>query len=241
MNLSIFSKNRLIFALDVPSRKEAEKYVCLLGETVGWFKIGLELFIKEGPDILEIVKQNSSASIFLDLKLHDIPATVSSALRSAAAHDVKLITVHGSDGKSILKTASEAKDLGLEVLAVTVLTSVSESDLGDLGYKASVSLKQLVLDRASLAEESGCAGVVCSGEEVALIKKSCGKNFKAVVPGIRPVWADVKKDDQSRIVTPKVAISDGADLIVVGRPIRDAEEPSLAAQKIVDEIKSATV
>ena len=241
MNLSIFSKNRLIFALDVPNRKEAEKYVCLLGETVGWFKIGLELFIKEGPDILEIVKQNSSASIFLDLKLHDIPATVSAALRSAAAHDVKLITVHGSDGKSILKTASEAKDLGLEVLAVTVLTSVSESDLGDLGYKASVSLKQLVLDRASLAEESGCAGVVCSGEEVALIKKSCGKNFKAVVPGIRPVWADVKKDDQSRIVTPKVAISDGADLIVVGRPIRDAEEPSLAAQKIVDEIKSATV
>ncbi|SVD48124.1 uncharacterized protein METZ01_LOCUS400978, partial [marine metagenome] len=241
VNLSIFSKNRLIFALDVPSRKEAEKYVCLLGETVGWFKIGLELFIKEGPDVLEIVKQNSSASIFLDLKLHDIPATVSSALRSAAAHDVKLITVHGSDGKSILKTASEAKDLGLEVLAVTVLTSVSESELSDLGYKASLSLKQLVLDRASLAEESGCAGVVCSGEEVALIKKSCGKNFKTVVPGIRPVWADVKKDDQSRIVTPKAAISKGADLIVVGRPIRDAEEPGLAAQKIVEEIESAAI
>ena len=241
MNLSIFSKNRLIFALDVPNRKEAEKYVCLLGETVGWFKIGLELFIKEGPDILEIVKQNSSASIFLDLKLHDIPATVSAALRSAAAHDVKLITVHGSDGKSILKTASEAKDLGLEVLAVTVLTSVSESELSDLGYKASLSLKQLVLDRASLAEESGCAGVVCSGEEVALIKKSCGKNFKAVVPGIRPVWADIKKDDQSRIVTPKAAISKGADLIVVGRPIRDAEEPGLAAQKIVEEIESAAI
>ncbi len=241
MNLSILSNNRLIFALDVPNRKEAEKYVCLLGETVGWFKIGLELFIKEGPDVLEIVKQNSSASIFLDLKLHDIPATVSAALRSAAAHDVKLITVHGSDGKSILKTASEAKDLGLEVLAVTVLTSVSESELGDLGYKASLSLKQLVLDRASLAEESGCAGVVCSGEEVALIKKSCGKNFKAVVPGIRPVWADIKKDDQSRIVTPKAAISKGADLIVVGRPIRDAEEPGLAAQKIVEEIESAAI
>jgi len=241
VNLSILSNNRLIFALDVPNRKEAEKYVCLLGETVGWFKIGLELFIKEGPDVLEIVKQNSSASIFLDLKLHDIPATVSAALRSAAAHDVKLITVHGSDGKSILKTASEAKDLGLEVLAVTVLTSVSESELGDLGYKASLSLKQLVLDRASLAEESGCAGVVCSGEEVALIKKSCGKNFKAVVPGIRPVWADIKKDDQSRIVTPKAAISKGADLIVVGRPIRDAEEPGLAAQKIVEEIESAAI
>ena len=241
MNLSISSKDRLIFALDVPDRQEAKKYVSLLGDTVGCFKIGLELFIKEGPDILKIVKENSSASIFLDLKLHDIPVTVSSALQSAATHGVQFITVHGSDGESILRTAHEVKGSGLEVLAVTVLTSISESDLLRLGYKDSFSLNQLVLDRADLAEKSGCAGVVCSGEEVTIIKDKCGADFKVVVPGIRPLWGEVKGDDQSRIVTPKDAISNGADFIVVGRPIRDAREPAVAAAKIVDEIDSALV
>ena len=239
MSLSISSKDRLIFALDVSDREEAEKYVRLLGDTVGCFKIGLELFIKEGPDILKIVKENSSASIFLDLKLHDIPVTVSSALQSAVAHGVQFITVHGSDGESILRTAHEVKGSGLEVLAVTVLTSISESDLLRLGYKESFSLNQLVLDRADLAEKSGCAGVVCSGEEVTIIKDKCGADFKVVVPGIRPLWGEVKGDDQSRIVTPKDAISNGADLIVVGRPIRDAKDPAVAAGKIVDEIESA--
>ena len=241
MNLSISSKDRLIFALDVPDRKEAEKYVRLLRDEVGCFKIGLGLFIKEGPDVLRIVQENSSASIFLDLKLHDIPATVRSALRSAATHGIRFITIHGSDGESILRTASEVKGSGLEVLAVTVLTSVSESDLWKLGYKENLNLNQLVLDRAGLAEKSGCAGVVCSGEEVALIKHTYGVGFKAVVPGIRPVWGEVKGDDQNRIVTPKNAISNGADFIVVGRPIRDAREPAVAAAKIVDEIKSALV
>lgn len=241
MNLSKSAKDRLIFALDVPDREEAEKYVRLLGDAVGCFKIGLELFIKEGPDVLKMVKENSSASIFLDLKLHDIPATVRSALRSAATHGVRFITIHGSDGESILQTAAEVKGSGLEVLAVTVLTSVSESELAELGYKENLSLNQLVLDRASMAEKSGCAGVVCSGGEVAAIKKICGADFKVVVPGIRPVWGEVKSDDQSRIVTPKDAISNGADLIVVGRPIRDASEPAVAAGKIVDEIESALV
>ena len=241
MHLSISPKNRLIFALDVPNREEAEIYVRLLGDAVGCFKIGLELFIKEGPDVLKIVKRNSSASIFLDLKLLDIPTTVRSALRSAATHGVRFITLHGSGGKSILQTATEVKDLGLEVLAVTVLTSVSESELRDLGYKENLSLSQLVLDRANVAEKSGCAGVVCSGEEIASIKHACRADFKVVVPGIRPIWAEVRKDDQSRIVTPKEAISNGADLIVVGRPIRDAKEPDLAARKIVDEIESALI
>ena len=241
MNLSLSSKDRLIFALDVPDREGAEKYVRLLGDAVGCFKIGLELFIKEGPDVLKIVKENSSASIFLDLKLHDIPATVSSALRSAARHEVRFITIHGSDGASILRTASEFKGSGLEVLAVTVLTSISESDLLKLGYKENLSLNQLVLDRASLAEKSGCAGVVCSGREVAVIKHTYGVGFKAVVAGIRPSWGEVKGDDQNRIVTPKNAISNGADFIVVGRPIRNAREPAVAAAKIVDEIESTLV
>jgi len=241
VNQLISAKDRLIFALDVPDRNEAERYVHLLGNVVGCFKIGLELFIKEGPDILKMVKENSSASIFLDLKLHDIPATVRSALRSAATHGVRFITIHGSDGESILQTASEVKGSGLEVLAVTVLTSVSESQLSGLGYKENLSLNQLVLERALCAEKSGCAGVICSGAEVAAIKNTCGAGFKAVVPGIRPAWGEVKADDQSRIVTPKDAITNGADLIVVGRPIRDASEPAVAAGKIVDEIQSAIV
>ena len=241
MNLSISAKDRLIFALDVPDREEAERYVRLLGDVVGCFKIGLELFIKEGPDVLKMVRENSSASIFLDLKLYDIPATMRSALRSAATHGVRFITIHGSGGESILQTATEVKDLGLEVLAITVLTSISESDLKALGYKENLSLGQLVLDRASLAKKSGCAGVVCSGEEVSSIRHICSASFKAVVPGIRPLWAKVKKDDQSRIVTPKEAISNGADLIVVGRPIRDAKESDVAAGNIVDEIQSALI
>lgn len=238
MNPSISAKDRLIFALDVPDREGAEKYVRLLGDVVGCFKIGLELFIKEGPDVLKMVKENSSASIFLDLKLHDIPATVRSALRSATTHGVRFITIHGSDGESILQTAAEVKDSGLEVLAVTVLTSISEPQLGALGYKDNLSLSQLVLDRARCAEKSGCAGVICSGEEVAAIKNICGAKFKAIVPGVRPAWGEVKADDQSRIVTPKGAIANGADLIVVGRPIRDAKEPAVAAGKIIAEIES---
>ena len=241
MNLSILAKDRLVFALDVPNRQEAEKYVRLLNNSVSCFKIGLELFIKGGPDVLKIVKENSAASIFLDLKLYDIPATVGSALRSAAAHGVRFITIHGSGGKSTLQTAAEVKGLGLEVLVVTVLTSVSELELESLGYKKSLSLNQLVLDRASEAKKFGCAGVVCSGKEVASVKRVCGSDFKVVVPGIRPIWATVKQDDQSRIITPKEAISNGADLIVVGRPIRDAKEPEIAAKKIVDEIESALI
>jgi orotidine-5'-phosphate decarboxylase len=231
VNLSISAQDRLIFALDLPNREEAEKYVRLLGESVGCFKVGLELFIKEGPDIIKMVKENSSASIFLDLKLHDIPATVSSALISAATHEVKFITIHGSGGKS----------LGLEVLAVTVLTSVSELELDDLGFKKNLSLIQLVLNRASEAEKYGCAGVICSGEEISSIKRMCRSGFKVVVPGIRPLWAEVRKDDQSRTITPKEAILKGADMIVVGRPIRNAKEPGVAAKKIVDEIRSSLI
>ncbi len=241
VNLSVPAKDRLVFALDVSGRKKAEEYVRLLGDTVGCFKVGLELFVKEGPDILKVVRDNSSASIFLDLKLHDIPATVNAALRAASTYEVRFITVHAGDGESILKTAAEVSETGIQVLAVTVLTSLSESELSRLGYRDGLSLNQLVLDRAGMAQKSGCAGVVCSGEEVADIKKSYGPNFKAVVPGIRPSWGAVKADDQSRIVTPKDAISRGADLIVVGRPIRDTNDPAGAARKIIEEIESTAM
>ncbi len=231
-------QDRLIFALDVPGKKEAERYVQLLGGVVGCFKIGLELFVSEGPDVIKMIQDQSTANIFLDLKLHDIPATVKGALRSAEKLGVRYITIHSTEGETLLETAQEVKGSGLEVLAVTVLTSTSVSSLASLGIREDIDVAALVLDRAMRAQSSGCAGVVCSGEEAKLVKLKCGEGFKIVVPGIRPQWARVSADDQSRISTPSHAIQDGADMIVVGRPIRDATDPREAAQKIIEEIQS---
>jgi orotidine-5'-phosphate decarboxylase len=229
-------KNRLIFALDVPGKKEAKHYAKVLEGVVGCFKVGLELFISEGPDIVKMIQDQSAANIFLDLKLHDIPATVRGALRSAKKLGVRYITIHSTEGEEILETAQEVKGSGLEVLAVTVLTSTSASSLASLGIREDINAAALVLDRAIRAQNSGCAGVVCSGEEAKLVKSKCGGDFKIVVPGIRPEWARVSGDDQNRIATPSQAIEDGADMIVVGRPIRDANDPREAAQKIIEEI-----
>lgn len=229
-------QNRLIFALDVPGKKEAKHYAKVLEGVVGCFKIGLELFISEGPDIVKMIQDQSAANIFLDLKLHDIPATVRGALRSAKKLGVQYITIHSTEGEEILETAQEVKGSGLEVLAVTVLTSTSASSLASLGIREDINAAALVLDRATRAQNSGCAGVVCSGEEAKLVKSKCGGDFKIVVPGIRPEWARVSGDDQNRIATPSQAIEDGADMIVVGRPIRDANDPREAAQKIIEEI-----
>ncbi len=229
-------QDRLIFALDVPGKKEAEHYAKMLEGVVGCFKIGLELFISEGPDIVKMIQDRSAANIFLDLKLHDIPATVRGALRSAEKLGVQYITIHSTEGEAILETAQEVKGSGLEVLAVTVLTSTSASSLASLGIREDIDAAALVLDRATRAQNSGCAGVVCSGEEAKLVKLKCGEEFKIIVPGIRPQWARVSGDDQNRIATPFQAIEDGADMIVVGRPIRDAGDPREAAQKIIEEI-----
>ena len=231
-------QNQLIFALDVAEKKAAERHVKILEGVVGCFKIGLELFIREGPDVVKMIKDHSTANIFLDLKLHDIPATVRGALRSAEKLGVHYITVHSTEGETILETAEEVKGSELEVLAVTVLTSTSASSLASLGIRDDIDVAALVLDRAVRAQNSGCAGVICSGEEAKLVRQKCGVDFKIVVPGIRPKWAYVADDDQNRITTPTQAIEDGADLIVVGRPIRDAEDPREAAQKIIDEIQT---
>jgi orotidine-5'-phosphate decarboxylase len=229
-------KDRLIFALDVPGKKEAERYAKMLEGVVGCFKIGLELFISEGPEVVKIIQDQSAANIFLDLKLHDIPATVRGALRSAEKLGVQYITIHSTEGEGILEAAQEVKNGDLEVLAVTVLTSTSDFSLASLGIHEDINVDTIVLDRATRAKKLGCAGVVCSGEEVKMVKSKCGDDLKIVVPGIRPEWARVSGDDQNRIVTPSQAIEDGADMIVVGRPIRDAENPREAAQKIIEEI-----
>ena len=256
------AKKRLIFALDVPDRKEAERRVKMLNDYVGCFKVGLELFVREGPEVLKIVKDHSSADIFLDLKLHDIPATMNRALESVVAHQVKYVTVHLESGEAFAKLPESVKSSGLEILAVTLLTSVSKKDIADsshfkafmelyAGLKQKVTLapitpensqriaRKIVLERASIANKSGCAGVICSGDEVSAVKEISRSGFKVVVPGIRPAWSIIGHEDQSRVTTPSQAIERGADMIVVGRPIRDAKNPQEAAQRILEEISSA--
>ena len=182
MTTTLSAKDRLIFALDVPDKIEAQRLVKLLQDSVGSFKVGLELFVREGPDILKLIKDHSSAEIFLDLKLHDIPATVRGALRSAAKLGVKYITIHSTEGEAILEASKEVKGSGLEVLAVTLLTSMGETQLHDLGSDLKVG--DVVLDRALRARQSGCAGIICSGEEIASVKHSqtSGKSLSTLIP-----------------------------------------------------------
>ncbi|MFQ5671711.1 MAG: orotidine-5'-phosphate decarboxylase [Nitrospinales bacterium] len=226
---------KIIFALDVRDSHEAVRYAKMLDGLVGCFKVGLELFISEGPRVLQAIRENSSAEIFLDLKLHDIPATMRGALRSATRYGVRFITVH-LDGNESLPEITPGSD-GPEVLAITVLTSLAEKDLGAMGFREGLTILQLALQRAQTARQAGCAGVVCSGREVTAVKEACGGHFKVIVPGIRPAWAAVAGDDQARTATPASVIAAGADAIVVGRPIRDASDPRDAAKKIATEIE----
>lgn len=233
-------RSRLIFALDVPGMDEAVSFVQKLNGSVGMFKVGLELFIKEGPAVLTAIKDHSDAEIFLDLKLHDIPATVQRAVQSAAAHSVRFLTVHCAGGEAMLKAAvNGAGDSGLEILGVTVLTNLGPDDhREELGYRKDLTLKDLAVTRAGMAEQAGCAGVICSGLEVATIRQNF-KDLKIVVPGIRQAGKDLGRDDQKRVATPGAAIKSGADYLVVGRPIRDAADPKAAADQIVQEISEA--
>jgi orotidine-5'-phosphate decarboxylase len=227
------AKDYIVFPLDVPSLKEAKQYVALLSEYVGMFKVGLELFIRSGPEIIKIIKTLGKAKIFLDLKLHDIPETVSRAMDFA--------TVHCGENKGMLEAAVAGSGGRVGVLGVTVLTSVLDKDLLAAGFRSEFAsdLSNLVIKRASIAKKAGCAGVVCSGLEVAMIKKNFGKGFMAITPGIRPDWDVLIKDDQQRITTPAVAIKNGADYLVIGRPIRDANDPKEAAIRITKEIEAA--
>jgi orotidine-5'-phosphate decarboxylase len=234
-------KSRLIFALDVPSLDEAVSFVQKLDGSVGMFKVGLELFIKEGPAVLTAIKDHSDAEIFLDLKLHDIPATVERAVQSAAAHKVRFLTVHCSGGETMLQAAVNGTgNSGVQILGVTVLTSIGTEHLTkEIGFREGINITELIAEYARRAKNAGCAGVVCSGTEVAFIRQLFKDPFLAVTPGIRPAKGPVTHDDQSRIATPGTAISGGADYLVVGRPIRDADDPKAAADQIVQEISEA--
>jgi orotidine-5'-phosphate decarboxylase len=175
------------------------------------------------------------------MKFHDIPATVRGALSSAAALGVEFITVHCDQGKGLLQAVVEGTRGKTKVLAVTVLTSLNKDDLQSLGFREEYQkdMGLLVLDRARLAQEAGCAGVVCSGLEVRRVKREMGSDFLVVTPGIRPEWSLVKGDDQKRVATPGQAIRDGADYLVVGRPIRDAKDRREAARRVAYEIEQA--
>ena len=232
-------KDYIIFPLDVASEAEARRYVELLADHVGLFKVGLELFTRSGPQIIRFINSAGAAGVFLDLKLHDIPATVARAMQSIADLSVYFATVHCGESPAMLEAAVTGSRGEVRILGVTVLTSVSAHDIETAGFCAefSADLSALVLKRARMARAAGCAGVVCSGLEAPAIKKRIGDDFITVTPGIRPSWAGEKKDDQQRITTPAQAVLNGSDYIVIGRPIRDAADPAEAARRVADEIQ----
>lgn len=228
--------DRLIVALDVPSAQAARQIVSRIGHAAGFYKVGLQLFTAEGPDLVrELV--GAGHKIFLDLKLHDIPNTVSHAVKSAVAIGAHMLTVHAAAGSDALQAAAEAAGGRLALLGVTVLTSFSDEDLRETGVSSPVS--EQVLSLASLAQSTGCAGVVTSPRETALVRKSLGPNLIIVNPGVRPASAGSGKDDQERTATPAQAIQAGATYIVVGRPITQAQDPAKAAAQIVLEMEQA--
>jgi len=234
-------KDYIVFPLDLPSGRQAMNYVDALGDHVGLFKVGLELFIAQGPEILKSIADSTDAGIFLDLKLHDIPATVKRAFMAASLYRPRFVTVHCDEGDDILRGVAEENPGHTKILAITVLTSLNQEKLKELGYAEEYgnNVSALVLLRARMAKAAGCHGVVCSGLEVAEVRKEIGPDMIAVTPGIRPAWSVVDKDDQKRIVTPADAIKNGSDYVVIGRPIRDAKDPQDAAKRVADEIESA--
>jgi orotidine-5'-phosphate decarboxylase len=232
----------LIFPLDVSTIGEARRYVSLLKDHVGIFKVGLELFIKAGPDIMhEIHKVAPGARIFLDLKLHDIPETVYRAMQSIISLDVTYVTVHCGESKRMLEAAVRGACGRVHLLGVTVLTSVAKEDLRSAGYEESYTkdVTRLVVKKAVMARNAGFAGVICSGHEAGQIKEACGGSFLAVTPGIRPAWDISAGDDQARVMTHARAIQSGSDHLVIGRPIRNAKNPAMAAQQVLEEIDKA--
>jgi len=228
---AIVDNQRLIVALDLPSTDDARRLVAQLDNSVNFYKVGLELFMAGG--YFEFVDELAAAGkqVFVDLKFFDVPATVGRAVERLQHRNISFVTVHGNDG--IMQAAAASKG-DLKILAVTVLTSLDRGDLDDLGFQCDV--EELVLSRARRAIHCGCDGVVASGHEAARLRDELGDRLMIVIPGIRPVE---NTDDQKRTVTVQDAFSHGADYIVVGRPIRDADNPRKVAETIQREIASA--
>ena len=232
-------KEEMIVALDVPRLGEAERLVRRLAPVVGTFKIGMELFSAEGPRAVRMIHSHK-ARVFLDLKFHDIPNTVGSACAAAARLGVFMLNIHASGGKNMMlearrclrEAAAKKKIKPPILLSVTVLTSLTDGDLREVGIAKKTGRQ--VKDLAVLSKESGLDGVVASACEIPIIRKAVRKPFLIVTPGARPAWA--AKNDQKRVTTPKEALDLGADFIVVGRPITRSADPREAAERILDEM-----
>ena len=229
----------LIVALDVNSRAEAEAKVRLLGDAVNFYKIGLELFTAEGPDVVKAVKAFGK-KVFLDLKFHDIPRTVERAVTSGGKLGVDLMTIHSVGGKAMIRAAADAAAAfgaaGPKILAVTVLTSLDAGDLADIGVAGRTPAEQ-VQAMGRLALGNGAAGIVCSPKEVRAMREILGPSALLVTPGVRPAGAAV--GDQKRVATPGEAVRDGSTHLVVGRPILAADDPVAAARAIAAEMAAA--
>lgn len=228
---NIAAPDRLIFALDVEDVAQARAWVERLGDSVQFYKIGLQLFMADGYFGFIDWLTARGKKVFVDLKFFDVPETVRLAVRQLRNRPITFATVHGND--KIMEAAAAEKG-NLQILAVTVLTSLDRGDLDDLGFKCDV--EQLVLSRARRALKLGCDGVVCSGLEAGKLRADLGPKFMVVTPGIRPVTND-RVDDQKRVVTVREAFQNGADYIVVGRPIKNAPDPRAAAQAIQGQIE----
>ena len=230
---SIPARERLIFALDVADADAARRLVDKLGDSVVFYKLGLELLMAGGYYELLDWMVGRGKKIFCDIKFFDIPATVAAAVRRLNGRGVTFTTVHGNQG---IMEAAVAAATDVQILAVTVLTSLDRGDLDDLGFQCDVD--QLVLSRARRALAAGCAGVVSSGIEAEAIRRELGDRLMVVTPGIRPV-DNRPEDDQKRVLTVERAFAAGADYIVVGRPVRDAADPRVAAESIQASILAA--
>ena len=232
MNSQSKARDKVIVALDVPTKAEAHDLVKRLTPEISFFKIGLQLYIAEGPDVVRELR-DKGAKIFLDLKLHDIPNTVARAVESAASLGVQMLTVHLSGGEAMLRAAANARMLGMSILGVTVLTSLNEETLHQVGV--SERINDHVLRLARLGQKAGIDGLVSSPFETGTLRAEFGDNIKLVTPGVRPSWSQA--GDQKRVMTPRQAIDAGADYLVIGRPITAHPNPREAAAKILDELE----
>ena len=221
-------------ALDAPDLDTAARWAALVTPHVSTVKIGLELYLRYGPDVVATVRGASGVEVFLDLKLHDIPVTVAGAARAVSRLRPEILTVHASAGADVIRAAVESAP-GTSVAAVTVLTSLGEHDLSQMGVPGTVH--DLVRRLSTMAVSAGARGLVCSPQEVAAVRAEVGQDVTLITPGVRPAGADLH--DQARVATPEEAIRAGADLLVIGRPITRAPDPGAAAAAVAASLRRA--